>query len=81
MPLRLGVLLRIKSMNELKVMIKENEFAKTFPRATNLPQLDNIRDALKVISIDGLKAILRNVVNTAIGNKTFANGTICQTAG
>ena len=70
MPLLLGLLLRIKSMNELKFMIKENEFAKTFPRGTNLPQIDTIRDALKVISIDGLKIILHNVVNTAIQNKT-----------
>ena len=29
-----------------------------------------------MISIDGLKIILHNVVNTAVKNKTFANGTI-----
>jgi hypothetical protein len=76
MPLLLGLFLRIKSMNELKFMIKENEFAKAFPIGTKLPQIDTIRDAPKVISTDGLKAILHNIVDTAIRNKTFSNGTI-----
>ena len=54
MPLLLGLLLRISSINQLKFMIKENEFAKAFPRGKALPQIDTIRDTLKVISIDGL---------------------------
>ncbi len=76
MPLLLGLLLRIRSMNELKFMIKENEFAKAFPRGKELAQIDTIRDTLKVISIDGLKVILHHVVNTAIRNKAFSEGTI-----
>ena len=76
MPLLLGLLLRIRSINELKFLIQENEFAKAFPRGKALPKIDTIRDTLKVISIDGLKVILRNVVTTAIRNKTFSNGTI-----
>ena len=54
MPLLLGLLLRIKSINQLKFMLKENEFAKAFPRGKELVQIDTIRDTLKVISIDGL---------------------------
>jgi hypothetical protein len=50
-------------MNELKFMLKENEFARAFPRGKKLAQIDTIRDTLKVISIDGLKVILHNVVN------------------
>ena len=76
MTLLLGLLLRIRSMNELKFMIKENEFAKAFPRGKALPQIDTIRDTLKVININGLKVILHHVVTTAIKNKAFANGTI-----
>lgn len=76
MPLLLGLLLRVKSINTLKFMIKGNEFSKAFPRGKKQPQIDTIRDTLKVINIDGLKAILRHIVNTAIKNKTFANGTI-----
>jgi len=76
MPLLLGLLLRISSMNELKFMIKEREFSKAFPRGKALPQIDTIRDTLKVISINGLKVILRDIVSTAIRNITFANGTI-----
>ena len=76
LPLLLGFLLRINSLNELKFMLKENEFAKIFPRGSELPQVDTIRDTLKVINIDGLKAILRKIVNTAAKNKTFTNGTI-----
>jgi hypothetical protein len=76
LPLLLGLLLRIRSMNELKFMIKENEFAKAFPRGKALPQIDTVRDTLKVINIDGLKIILRNVITTAIRNKTYVKGTI-----
>ena len=35
MPLLLGFVLRIKSINQLKFMIKENEFAKAFSRGKN----------------------------------------------
>ena len=76
MPLLLGLLLRIKSMNELKFMLKEKEFASAFPRGKKLAQVDTIRDTLKVISINGLKVILHSVVATAVKNKTFTNGTI-----
>ncbi|MBN1552234.1 hypothetical protein JW979_12240 [bacterium] len=55
MPLLLELLLRIKSMNELKFMIKEREFSKAFTKGKTLPQIDTIRDTLKVISIDGLR--------------------------
>jgi len=51
----LGFLLRIKSFNELNLMIKNNEFIKLFPRGTRLPLVDTIRDTLKVIDIKGLK--------------------------
>ena len=50
----LGFLLRIKSFNELNLMIKNNEFSKLFPRGTKLPQVDAIRDTLKVMDIQRL---------------------------
>ena len=55
----LGFLLRIKSFNELNLMIKNNEFSKLFSRCTRLPLVDTIRDTLKVIDIEGLKFILK----------------------
>jgi len=67
MPLLLGLLLRINSMNELKFMIKEREFSKAFPKWKRQPQIDTIRDTLKVI--------LHNIITTAIRNKTFSKGT------
>ncbi len=51
----LGFLFRVKSFNELNCMLKENEFNKLFPRRTKLPQIDTIRDTLKMINISGLK--------------------------
>ena len=72
----LGFLLRIKSFNELNLMIKNNEFSKLFPRGTQLPLVDAIRDTLKVIDIKGLKQINENIVKKAIENKVFENGTI-----
>jgi len=57
LPVFLGFLLRIKSFNELNLMIKNNEFSKLVPRGTKLPEVDAIRDTLKVIDLDGLKQI------------------------
>ena len=47
LPLLLGLLLRIKSMNELKYLLQENEFVNVIKRGTELPQIDTIRDTLK----------------------------------
>ncbi len=75
-PLLLGFMLRIKSMNELKLMFFENEFNNVFTRSAELPQIDTIRDTIKVIEVDGLKYILVNIAKKAIENKVFDNGTI-----
>jgi hypothetical protein len=72
----LGFLLRIKSFNELNLMIKNNEFIKLFPRGKRLPMIDTIRDTLKVIDIKGLKEINEYIIKKAIENKVFENGTI-----
>lgn len=71
-----GFLLRIKSFNELNLMIKNNEFRKLFPRGTKLPLVDTIRDTLKVIDTKGLKEINRCIIKKAVENKVFENGTI-----
>ncbi|KLU65779.1 transposase DDE domain protein [Desulfosporosinus acididurans] len=75
-PVLFGFLLRIKSFNELNFMIKNHEFSKLFPRGTKLPQIDAIRDTLKVLDLEGLKQVNQNVVKTAVENKVFDNGTI-----
>ncbi|WP_242841888.1 transposase [Clostridium beijerinckii] len=72
----MGFLLRIKSFNELNLMIKNNEFSKLFPRGTRLPLVDSIRDTLKVIDIKGLKEINEYIIKKAVDNKVFENGTI-----
>ncbi|WP_243450460.1 hypothetical protein [Desulfosporosinus sp. Sb-LF] len=76
MPVLFSFLLRIKSFNELSLMIKNHEFSQLFPRGTKLPQIDAIRDTLKVMDIDGLKQINQKIVKTAVENKTFENGSI-----
>lgn len=53
LPLLLGFLLRIKSMNELKFMLWENEIVNIFTRGMKLPKIDTIRDTVKVIEIKG----------------------------
>ncbi|MHB8076675.1 hypothetical protein [Desulfosporosinus fructosivorans] len=57
-------------------MIKNNEFSKLFPRGTKLPQVDTIRDTLKVMDINGLKQNNQHIVKKAVENKAFENGTI-----
>ncbi len=76
LPLLLGFMLRIKSMNELKLMLFENEFNNVFTRSAELSQIDTIRDTVKVIEVDGLKYILVNIAKKTIDNKVFDNGTM-----
>ena len=76
MPVLFGFLLRVKSFNELSLMIKNYEFSHLFPRGTKLPKIDAIRDTLKVMDIDGLKQVNQHIVKTAVENKVFENGTI-----
>lgn len=75
-PLLMGFMLRIKSMNELKLMLYENEFRNVFSRNIMLPQIDTMRDTIKVIEPNGLKYMLVHTVKKAIENKAFVNGTI-----
>ena len=72
----LGFLLRIKSFNELNFKIKNHEFSKLLSRGTKLPQIDAIRDTLKVLDLEGLKQVNQNIVKTAVENNVFDNGTI-----
>ena len=72
----LGFLLRVKSFNELNLMIKNNEFNKLFTRGIKIPKVDTIRDTLKVIDLKGLKQINQHIIKKVIYNKVFENGTI-----
>jgi hypothetical protein len=76
LPLVLGLLLRIKSLNELNCMLKENEFKNLIPKGERLPQIDTIRDTLKSIDLKGLEKINISIIKKAIANKVFKNGTI-----
>jgi len=51
------------------LIIKINEFCEVFPKGTNLPQIDAIRDTLKVID-NGLKQINQHIVKKSGREKT-----------
>ena len=76
LPLLIGFIVRIKSMNELNCMLKENELKNLLPRGAKAPQVDTMRDVVKVIELIGLYKILKFIIKKAIGNKVFENGTI-----
>ena len=76
LPVLFGFLLRVKSFNELNLMIKNHEFSQLVPRGTKLPKVDAIRATLKAIDIKGLKQINLHIVKKAVENKVFENGTI-----
>ena len=57
-------------------MIKNHEFNKLFSRGTKLPQIDAIRDTLKVKDINRLKQVDQDIVKKAVEDKGFENGTI-----
>ena len=56
-----------------KNYLKNHEFSQLFPRGTKLPQIDAIRDALKVIDLEGLKQINQDIIKKAVENKVFEN--------
>ncbi len=76
LPVLLGFLLRIQSFNELKYKIKSNDFINIISRKMKLPQIDTIRDTLKVIDNQGLYKMHRKIIKRAKRNKVFDKGTI-----
>lgn len=76
LPVLLGFLLRIQSFNELKYKIKSNDFINIISRKMKLPQIDTIRDTLKVIDNQGLYKMHRKIIKRAKCNKVFNKGTI-----
>jgi len=54
--------LRIKSINELKYLLKENEFRSLFPSRAPMPCIDTIIDTLKSVDTIGLKSIIKHII-------------------
>jgi hypothetical protein len=76
LPVLFGFLLRMKSLNELNCMLKENEFTKFFPKRAKSPLVDTIRDTLKVIELTALSSVNKSIIKKVAQNKTFDNGTV-----
>ncbi len=76
LPVLLGFLLRIQSFNELKYKIRSNDFSSIIFRKMKLPQIDTIRDTLKVIDNQRLYEMHNKIIKRAKRNKVFDNGTI-----
>lgn len=76
LPLLFGLLLRIESLNKLKYLLKDNEFKNLFPKGTQMPSVDTIRDTLKVLDMKGPHLINKSIINRAVRNKVFDSGTI-----
>ena len=76
LPVLMGFLLRTRSFNNLNNMINDDDFKNIVSRGEKLPRIDAIRDALKVIEIEGLRRILMYGIRKARGNKVFESGTI-----
>jgi hypothetical protein len=76
LPLVLELLFRIKKLNELNCLLKENEFKNLIPKGERLQQIVTIRDTLKSIHLKGLGKINISIIKKAIENKVLKNGTI-----
>lgn len=71
-----GFLLRIKSFNELKALIKNGEFNVLYPKNTVFPGVDTVRSTLKGLSLSRLRAVNNSLVLKTFRNKVFTDGTI-----
>ena len=76
LPVLLGFIMRIQSFNELKYKIRSNDFINIISRKMKLPQIDTIRDTLKVIDNQGLYKMHSKIIKKSKRNKTFEEGTI-----
>ena len=76
LPVLFGFLLRIQSFNELKYKVKSNDFINIISVKMKLPQIDTIRDTLKVIDNEGIYKMHRKIIQRAKSNKVFDEGTI-----
>lgn len=75
LPVLLGFLVRIQSLNELKYKIRSKDFRGVISRKTKLPQIDVIREVLKRIDLSGLENLTSSIVKKAKENKVLKNGT------
>jgi hypothetical protein len=76
LPLLIEFLLIIRSLNKLNSMLKENEFEYLLPRKRKLSFIDTIRNKLKVVDLEGLKNINKNIIKKVIKKKVFSDGTV-----
>ena len=76
LPVLLGFLVRIQSLNELKYKIRSKDFQGVISRKTKLPQIDVIREVLKRIDLSGLEDLTSSIVKKAREKKVFKKGTI-----
>ena len=76
LPVLLGMILRIQSFNELKYRIRSKDFQTIVSRKMKLPQIDTIRDTLKVVDTAGLERMNLTIIKRAKRNKVFIDGTV-----
>ena len=76
LPVLLGFLMRIQSFNELKYKLKSYDFKNIISKKMKLPQIDTIRDTLKVLANQGLYKMHNRIIKKAKRNKVFEEGTI-----
>lgn len=68
--------MRMQSFNELKYKIRSNDFINIISKKMKLPQIDTVRDTLKVIDNHGLYKMHSKIIKKTKRNKVFEEGTI-----
>lgn len=76
LPVLLGFIVRIQSFNELKYRIRSNDFRTIVSKKIELPQIDTIRDTLKVVDTMGLRKMNQQIIKRTKRNKVFDQGTV-----
>lgn len=66
----------MQSVNKLKYKIKSNDFINIISKKMKVPQIDTIRDTLKVIDNQGLYKRHSKIIKKAKPNKVLEKGTI-----
>ena len=70
-PVLLGFIMRIQSFNELKYRLKSNDFQPVINRKMKSPQIDTIRDTLKVVDTSGLMKMNQEIIRKSKRNEIF----------
>jgi len=70
--------MQVSSFNRMKYLLEMNKkrFLNLLPKGTRLPKIDAIRETVKSMELENVKAMYKGIINKTVENKVLREGTI-----